>query len=239
MMPWDWIGIVTIRSDTRCSTSASGMITRSPGARAPSTRPSRNSTPCSYCFTIRTDIARTMSSSTATITTTMIRTFITRLNFRERLPEKKSGPCRAAADFAGHPGQGPELFSDNTRILQDPAPGLAGAGSWASAAGVPPGPARMPGPAGLAGEQVVGQQQDCCPDDGRQPGGEVEETLERVDVEDLRRQPAAQQGARHADQAGDDQALLPAPGDQHVGEEACCQAENNPGDNAHDRLLSR
>ncbi len=35
MMPWDWIGIVTIRSETRCSTSTNGTITRSPGFARP------------------------------------------------------------------------------------------------------------------------------------------------------------------------------------------------------------
>ena len=35
MMPCDWIGIVTIRSDTRCRTSTNGMINRSPGSRTP------------------------------------------------------------------------------------------------------------------------------------------------------------------------------------------------------------
>jgi hypothetical protein len=35
MMPWDWTGIVMIRSDTRCSTSMNGMITRNPGDRGP------------------------------------------------------------------------------------------------------------------------------------------------------------------------------------------------------------
>ena len=33
MMPWDWIGIVTIRSDTLHSTSMNGMITPQPGFR--------------------------------------------------------------------------------------------------------------------------------------------------------------------------------------------------------------
>ena len=33
MMPWDWMGMVTIRSDTRRSTSISGTINRRPGSR--------------------------------------------------------------------------------------------------------------------------------------------------------------------------------------------------------------
>ena len=70
MMPWDWMGMVTIRSDTRRSTSTTGMINRRPGSRTPTTRPRRNSTPFSYCWTIRTDNAPT-STSTATTTRTV------------------------------------------------------------------------------------------------------------------------------------------------------------------------
>src|SRR5260370_32022513 len=74
MMPWDWIGIVTIRSDTRRSTSITGMIRLSPGARGPRSWPSRNSTPCSYCLTIRTDSPNPSSASSTTMTTTAIKT---------------------------------------------------------------------------------------------------------------------------------------------------------------------
>jgi hypothetical protein len=49
MMPWDWIGMVTIRNDTRRSTSITGTIRVRPGSRTPTTRPRRNSTPFSYC----------------------------------------------------------------------------------------------------------------------------------------------------------------------------------------------
>src|SRR5215207_6570982 len=70
MMPWDWMGMVTIRSDTRRSTSISGRISRRPGSRTPMTRPRRNSTPFSYCWTIRTDSANPSSTSTATTTST-------------------------------------------------------------------------------------------------------------------------------------------------------------------------
>ena len=70
MIPCDWIGIVTIRSDTRCSTSTIGMINRSPGPRAPTTRPNRKSTPRSYCFTIRTASPRTTATTMTTMTMT-------------------------------------------------------------------------------------------------------------------------------------------------------------------------
>ena len=79
MIPWDWIGIVTIRSDTRRSTSTNGMISRNPGARGPRTRPSRNSTPCSYCLTIRTASADPSSASSTTMITTAIKTPIAML----------------------------------------------------------------------------------------------------------------------------------------------------------------
>ena len=69
MIPWDWIGIVTILIDTRCITSTNGMITRNPGARRPSTRPSRNNTPCSYCLMIRTERTRKIISTTRMPTT--------------------------------------------------------------------------------------------------------------------------------------------------------------------------
>jgi hypothetical protein len=44
-MPCDWIGIVTIRSDTRTSRSITGMIRARPGSFTPATLPSRNNTP--------------------------------------------------------------------------------------------------------------------------------------------------------------------------------------------------
>src|SRR6266568_1209450 len=64
MMPCDWMGIVTIRSDTRRNTSTTGMMNRRPGRRMPMTLPSRNRTPCSYCFTMRTDRAASMTTMT-------------------------------------------------------------------------------------------------------------------------------------------------------------------------------
>src|SRR5918996_14949 len=69
MIPWDWIGMVTIRSDTRRRTSMTGTIRVSPGSRTPMTRPRRNSTPFWYCWTIRTDSARPSTPSTTTTTT--------------------------------------------------------------------------------------------------------------------------------------------------------------------------
>jgi hypothetical protein len=61
--------------------------------------------------------------------------------------------------------------------------------------------------AGPPGDQVVGQQQDGCPGDGGEPGGQVEESLQGVDVEELGGDPAAAQRPGDADQAGQDQAL--------------------------------
>jgi len=65
MMPCDWIGMVTIRRLTLRRSSTSGMMNVNPGARTPTTRPSRNSTPCSYCLTMRSDNARTISATTS------------------------------------------------------------------------------------------------------------------------------------------------------------------------------
>jgi len=98
-------------------------------------------------------------------------------------------------------------------------------------------PAVPPGPTGLTAEQVVGEQQDSRPDDGGDPGGQVEEPLQAVDVEQLGGDPAAQQGPGDANQTGQDETLRSSAGDQHIGEQACSQAENNPCDDAHNRLL--
>ena len=70
MMPWDWMGMVTIRSDTRHSRSITGMISRSPGSRTAITRPSRKWTPRSYCLTTR----RADASSNAAETTAAVMT---------------------------------------------------------------------------------------------------------------------------------------------------------------------
>src|SRR4029453_13051159 len=94
MMPWDWIGMVTIRSDTRRSTSTSGTISRRPGSRTPMTRPSRNSTPFSYCWTIRTDNASPTRTSTATTTTMVVK-----VDISSSLPR-----CRCHRKQPLHPG---------------------------------------------------------------------------------------------------------------------------------------
>ena len=79
-MPEDWIGIITIRSDTRCSASTTGAMRCSPGRRGPSTRPSRNNTPNWYCFTIHTDNASPSATNTTKITTAISETFMTMLS---------------------------------------------------------------------------------------------------------------------------------------------------------------
>lgn len=70
MMPWDWMGIVTMRIEIRHRRSMTGMMMRSPGSRTAITRPSRKCTPRWYCCTTRID-AR--ASSTTTTTPTMPR----------------------------------------------------------------------------------------------------------------------------------------------------------------------
>jgi hypothetical protein len=73
MIPWDWIGIVTIRSETRRSTSITGTIMTRPGFLSPTTRPSRKSTPSWYCCKMRSDSARATRMSTAMPTSTASR----------------------------------------------------------------------------------------------------------------------------------------------------------------------
>src|SRR5512132_553986 len=68
-------------------------------------------------------------------------------------------------------------------------------------------PAGPPGPPGPAGDQVVDEQQDGRSGDGSEPGGQVEEPLQAVDVEQLGGSPAPEQRPGDADQAGDDEAL--------------------------------
>ena len=49
MIPCDWIGIVTMRSEIRRRTSTTGTIGLNPGIRTPITLPRRKWTPISYC----------------------------------------------------------------------------------------------------------------------------------------------------------------------------------------------
>src|SRR6266545_3839159 len=65
MISWDWMGMVMIRSDTCLSRSMTGTMKFRPGCRVPTTRPSRNSTPRSYCLTIRSDSASPTIASRA------------------------------------------------------------------------------------------------------------------------------------------------------------------------------
>ena len=76
MMPWDWIGIVTIRSDTFISRSMTGMITASPGSLTPTTLPRRNNTPFSYWVTTLIDSANTISAIKTSTATRMIKPFM-------------------------------------------------------------------------------------------------------------------------------------------------------------------
>jgi hypothetical protein len=59
---------------------------------------------------------------------------------------------------------------------------------------------------------VVGEQEDGCADDGGEPGGDVEEAVQGVDVEDLGGGLAAAQGSDDADQAGEDEDGRDRPG---------------------------
>ena len=75
MMPWDCMGMVTIRNDTRRRVSMKGTMTRKPGSRVPMTRPKRNHTPFSYCLTIRSARANPIKARTKTMAKTAIMTF--------------------------------------------------------------------------------------------------------------------------------------------------------------------
>jgi len=55
-------------------------------------------------------------------------------------------------------------------------------------------------PAGPAGDQAVGEQQDGCPHDGGEPSGQVEEPVQGVNVEQLCGHPAAEQRPSNTDQ---------------------------------------
>src|SRR5947199_1410099 len=65
-----------MRSDTRRSTSTTGTMNVRPGFLTPTTRPSLNSTPSSYCFTMRSDSMRAIRASTTRTTNTVISTAI-------------------------------------------------------------------------------------------------------------------------------------------------------------------
>src|SRR5215207_6745598 len=105
MMPWDWIGMVTIRSDTRRRTSMTGMIRVRPGSRTPMTRPSRNSTPRSYCWTIRTDRASPTRTSTTSTTTMVVKVDISSSLPTCRCPLESAVPSWGAV---GEQAQGGE-----------------------------------------------------------------------------------------------------------------------------------
>ncbi len=70
MMPWDWMGMVTMRIEIRHRRSMTGMMIRNPGSRTPITRPRRKCTPRWYCWTTLID-AR--ASNTATMTPETVR----------------------------------------------------------------------------------------------------------------------------------------------------------------------
>ena len=112
------------------------------------------------------------------------------------------GPAGVSGDMGGGPGlatrPGQRPAGWRTRCgRQTGRGGLCGGSPWHfSAVGEPA--------AGPAGDQVVDEQQDGRSGDGGEPGGQVEEPLQAVDVEQLGGSPAAEQGADDANQAGDD-----------------------------------
>src|ERR1700722_17805272 len=95
--------------------------------------------------------------------------------------------------------------------------GTGGTGGGGAARGGTPGRGAGPGgpagtgrPAGTAGpgaDQVEDEQQDGRADDGGEPGRQVEEPVQGVDVEQFGGGPAAAKRPEHADHAGQDEAL--------------------------------
>ena len=97
MMPWDWMGMVMIRSDTRRRMSIIGTIRVRPGSRIPMTRPRRNSTPFSYCLTIRTERASPSRASTPSTIRTVTNAAIPNPFFPCRCRQGSAVPCPRAA----------------------------------------------------------------------------------------------------------------------------------------------
>src|SRR4029453_3178437 len=95
--------MVKLRGAPRRSTSTSGTINRRPGSRTPITRPSRNSTPFSYCWTIRTDNHNTSSANTATTTTTVSQPLMSVPFYRHRMRAAPAprGPSYLVGRYVG------------------------------------------------------------------------------------------------------------------------------------------
>src|SRR5947199_5870000 len=108
-----------------------------------------------------------------------------------------------------------------------------------------PGPTRAGSPAyaapsaALALHQVHGAEQHDRSGQRGDPGGEVEEALQAVDVEELGGQPAAEQRAGDADQRGDDDAVRLAAADETFGDGAGDDSQHDPGDDAHEDSQAR
>src|SRR6266566_4131717 len=85
--------------------------------------------------------------------------------------------------------------------------------------------------------QVVDPQHDERPEDGEQPGPQVEETA-KGGVEDVLADDPADERADDAENGGQDDAAAIAARHDHLGDGADDQAQNDPRDDAHDVLPS-
>src|SRR5215218_760685 len=177
MMPWDWMGMVTIRSDTRRSTSISGTISRRPGSRTPTTRPRRNNTPRSYCWTIRTDRASPPRISTTSTTTTMVKVDMSTSLPTDRCPPQAAvRSWTAVAEQAQSGEHDGRAFSVGREQLARHLPGVlvqvrqrAKPPHRHTGTAAPP-PARWPPPAGGQPAAGPGPNQDQQPDHDRHGG---------------------------------------------------------------------
>src|SRR5581483_6313786 len=95
-------------------------------------------------------------------------------------------------------------------------------------------PAHTAPPAALALHQVHGTEQHDRSGQRGDPGGQVEETLQAVNVEELGGQPATEQRAGDADQRGDDDAVRRTAADEAFGNGAGDDSQHDPGDDAHE-----
>src|SRR5829696_9101052 len=83
------------------------------------------------------------------------------------------------------------------------------------------------------GHQAVDHQQDDGPDDGGQPGADVEELVDGVVAEQHLGQEPAEDGADDPDDDRHDDAARVVAGHDRLGDDAGDQAENDPTDDAH------
>ncbi|OFA39180.1 DNA repair ATPase [Streptomyces fradiae] len=134
------------------------------------------------------------------------------------------------------------LLADRVAAVEAAITRSARAGRAPAAGTAVPGASSVPAPpsaavAGVAEEDAVRDQEDQRAGDGRHPQGRVVEVLVDRPVQVLGGQPAADEGAGDADQGGAEEAARVASGQQNLGHHSRDQAEDDPTDDAHGRVL--